>query len=257
MKTNDTTPAVALDRVSFGYGSRMVLNQVDMVLPQGGAACLIGPNGGGKTTLLRLVLGLLRPDSGEVRVFGGSPQSAWARAGYVPQDFAYDARFPIRVRDVVAMGCLGQPVPGGRAAVARRVSEALESVLLPGLGAEWFSKLSGGQRQRVLIARALAAAPDLLILDEPTSNLDAAAEQEVLDVLERLRGRVTLMVVSHAASVASRFLRDVYCVNRVVHRHPPAERLDDELMRHLVGLELASGESTGPACGQGCEHGTP
>ena len=231
--------AVSLDGVSFRYASRTVLKDVDLRLPRGGAICLIGPNGGGKTTLLRLVLGQLRPNTGHVRVFGEEPCRVYAKIGYVPQDFQYDARFPIRVCDVVGMGCLGGALPWRhrRNAAVERIAEALEAVRLPGKGREWFSSLSGGQRQRVLIARALAAAPSLLILDEPTSNLDIGAENEVLDVLERLRGHVSLLVVSHSAGVASRFLSEICCVNRTFHCHPPADRLDDELMRHLVGIE--------------------
>jgi len=239
-------PAVEIVRAGFHYGAKAVLEEVNLTLPRGGAACLIGPNGGGKTTLLKLILGLLHPSSGQIRVFGGAPQDAWTRVGYVPQDFAYDARFPIRVRDVVAMGCLGSAGWGRARQIRERVRAALEAVHLPGIAQDWFSRLSGGQRQRVLIARALATEPELLILDEPTSNLDAAAEQEVLAVLERLRGKISLMVVSHDATVASQFLRDVYCVNRHVHRHPPADRLDVELMRHLVGMEFVSAEGGKP-----------
>lgn len=235
-------PAVEIVHAGFQYGSKTVLEGVNLTLQRGGAACLIGPNGGGKTTLLKLILGLLHPSSGQVRIFGGAPKDAWTRVGYVPQDFAYDARFPIRVTDVVAMGCLGTKGWGRGKSIRQRVSAALEAVQLPGIAQDWFSRLSGGQRQRVLIARALATSPELLILDEPTSNLDAAAEQEVLAVLERLRGQVSLLVVSHDAAVASHFLREVYCVNRRVHRHPPADRLDDELMRHLVGMELSASE---------------
>lgn len=239
-------PAVEIVRAAFHYGSKPVLDGVDLTLHRGGAACLIGPNGGGKTTLLKLILGLLHPSSGQVRVFGGAPQEAWTRVGYVPQDFAYDARFPIRVYDVVAMGCLGVAGWGRGREIRQRVRAALEAVQLPGIAQDWFSRLSGGQRQRVLIARALATDPELLILDEPTSNLDAAAEQEVLAVLDRLRGQISLMVVSHDAAVASHFLREVYCVNRHVHRHPPADRLDDELMRHLIGMELSATEGDAP-----------
>lgn len=240
----DTAMAVSLEGISFSYGPRVVLRHVRLTVPQGGVACFIGPNGGGKTTLLRLVLGLLRPDSGQVRVFGLRPEEARGLTGYVPQDFGYDARFPIRVRDVVSMGCLGGESLS-RSEIRERVHEALDTVGLAAFGGEWFSRLSGGQRQRVLIARALAVRPRLLILDEPTSNLDAAAEKEVIDVLDGLRGRTTLLLVSHTATVVSRFLHDVYCVNRVVHRHPPADHLDSELLRHLIGVEMTQCDGCG------------
>ena len=237
--------AIEIHGLDFAYNGTRVLENVQMTLREGHVACLIGPNGGGKSTLLRIILGLLQPDRGTVRVLDRAPHEARLDVGYVPQDFAYDARFPIRVRDVVAMGCINLGV--GRRERRDRVRHALESVGLPGRENAWFSPLSGGQRQRVLIARALTVEPRLLLLDEPTSSVDAAAEQDILEVLEQFRHRTTMLMVSHSAEVAAHFLEDIYCVNRQVHRHPPTDRLDTELMRHLVGVDFsgmgAPGES--------------
>ena len=228
--------AIHMEGLDFAYNGTLVLQNVRMTLEEGHVACLIGPNGGGKTTLLRVILGLLHPVRGTVRVLGRPPVEARLEVGYVPQDFVYDARFPIRVRDVVAMGSINLRL--SRSQRRQRTRHALDSVGLRNLGNAWFSGLSGGQRQRVLIARALTTAPRLLVLDEPTSSVDAAAEQDILEVLEQFRGNTTMLMVSHSAEVAAHFLEDIYCVNREVHRHPPTDRLDTELMRHLVGVDF-------------------
>jgi zinc transport system ATP-binding protein len=115
------------------------------------------------------------------------------------------------------------------------------------LGPRWFNSLSGGQRQRVLIARGLVTAPEILLLDEPTSNVDATAEDAIARVLEGLRGRMTILLVTHTAAVASRFLDTIYCVNRSVHAHPATKKLDEDLMRHITGFALAPGNASGGA----------
>jgi len=226
--------AIALEGVSFAYEVEPVLSDVTLTLRRGSFSCIVGPNGGGKTTLFRLVLGLLKPSKGTVRVLGVPAAQARVKVGYVPQDFAYDKRFPMLVSDVVRMGCLNSP-PGTHD--ADRIQQALETVGLAHRTRDWFGSLSGGQRQRVLIARALATAPGILLLDEPTANVDASAQEDILQLLESLRGQLTVMLVTHNAAVAARFLETVVCVNRRVHVHPHTDRLDEALMRHIIGLE--------------------
>ena len=226
--------AISLEGVSFAYETAPVLSDVTLLLRRGSFSCIVGPNGGGKTTLFRLVLGLLKPTKGTIRVLGKSPAQARVQVGYVPQDFAYDKRFPMLVSDVVRMGCLNAP-PG--TSDAERIEQALTTVGLAHRARDWFGSLSGGQRQRILIARALATDPGILLLDEPTANVDAAAQEDILQLLEELRGKLTIMLVTHTASVASRFLETVVCVNRRVHVHPHTDRLDETLMRHIIGLE--------------------
>lgn len=244
--------AVDLQNVTFRYESEPVLRDVDLRIEQGRFVCFAGPNGGGKSTLFRLILGLLRPGAGTVRVLGRPPEEARLHMGYVPQNFAFDPRFPVRVGDVVRMGCLGRRI--GRGESRQAVLRALEEVGLAHLANEWFNTLSGGQRQRVLIARGLATAPEILLLDEPTANVDAGAEQEILNLLESLRGKLTVLLVTHSASVASRFLEMIVCVNRRVHIHPPAQKVDDQLMRHICGYEPLPEQPAATACTEPHRH---
>ncbi len=243
-------PAVELRGVDCAYGPEPVLEGVDMRVEHGQFVTVVGPNGGGKTTLFRVILGLMQPLRGVVRVLGRAPEEARGRIGYVPQQFVFDPLFPVRVGDVVGMGCLGLGL--GRGARRARVEAALGTVGLPGLSGRWFNALSGGQRQRVLIARGLATDPEMLLLDEPTSSVDASAEEAILRLLEGLRGRMTLMLITHHASVASRFLDVIYCVNRTVHVHPKTDSLDEDLMRHITGLGLPGTRAA--ACPEGCAH---
>ncbi len=200
---------------------------------------LIGPNGGGKTTLFRLLLGLLRPGHGTIRIFGQTPERARTRVGYVPQYARFDPRFPISVRDVVAMGRLGSLRTGPYRNSDREAAlEALEEVGLTDLRSRPFADLSGGQRQRVLIARALAAKPELLLLDEPTANVDRAAETKLYELLRMLNRRLTILMASHDVGFVTKFVKQCLCVNRNVILHPTA-KLDGGIIAELYGSEMA------------------
>jgi len=200
---------------------------------------IVGPNGGGKTTLFKLILGLVKPVSGSVHVLGRPPENSRAALGYVPQNTSFDPLFPVRVSDIVRMGFLGSShYPGfrNRAMTRTRILQCLKDVGLEAQADAWFNRLSGGQKQRVLIARALVGGPEILLLDEPTSNVDLHAEAMILETLERLRGKLTILLVTHYPKVAMRFLDRVYCVNRNVHIHPQTDRMDEDLMRHITGM---------------------
>jgi zinc transport system ATP-binding protein len=238
------TPAIEVQGVSFAYQGLPVLRDINLMLGRGQFASVVGPNGSGKTTLFRLLLGLIAPDHGTVRILEQSPVESRTRIGYVPQHFAFDPKYPIRVSDVVRMGCLGRGHrrlwSGGTE--RRRVRGALEAVGMGGLRHVPFTTLSGGQRQRVLIARALVTAPEILLLDEPTANVDAVGEEEILSLLEDLRGDMTVMLITHSVSVVSRFLETIICVNCEAHVHPTTDRVDAELMRHICGHRPAGAE---------------
>jgi zinc transport system ATP-binding protein len=231
---------IELDDVTFSYdGRNPVLEAVSLEVEALDFACVIGPNGGGKTTLLKLVLGLLQPSSGAIRVFGRSPVRARPRIGSMPQHATTDPRFPIQVLEVVLMGRFGRrPVVGGFSPADREAAvRALDRVGLSGLERRPFSDLSGGQRQRVLLARALAADPELLLLDEPAAGLDQKVEQDFFSLLEELNRDTTVVLVSHDLGFVSSFVRTVICVHRTVDVHPTSE-LDGSAIHRLYGGEV-------------------
>ncbi len=241
-------PAIEIEDAAVYYGATPALLDVSMTIERERFVTVVGPNGGGKTTLFKLLLGLVRPARGRVRVLGMAPGDARLSIGYVAQTPRFDPLFPVRVYDVARMGLIGVGNPGrfrNRRATRETVLTALDAVGLADFEKRWFNNLSGGQRQRVLIARALVTQPEILLLDEPTSNVDIAAEDMILDVLERLRNSMTILLITHYPRVASRFLDLVYCVNRTVHVHPRTEKLDDDLMRHITGLAMPATFSSG------------
>lgn len=229
----DPNAVIELRNVCFAYGAQPVLQDVSLTVQAGDFASVVGPNGGGKTTLLKLVLGLLEPDSGVVRVFGRAPREVRRRIGYMPQHARLDPQFPVTVLDVVLLGRLGAGLRLGPFRPADRLAalEALREVDMQDLRHRRFAALSGGQRQRVLIARALAGQPDLLLLDEPTSNLDPHVEGEFYELLRRLNDRMTILVVSHDLGFVSQLVRTVICVNRSVQAHPTGELTGDAVSR--------------------------
>ncbi len=214
-------PAVSFEDVWFSYGTRPVLESVTFQVERGTFLGVLGPNGGGKTTLLKLVLGLLKPDRGRVRVLGLPPREARGRVGYVPQYTRFDADFPILVRDAVLVARLGRGRPWGPASTEDReaADRALAQVALAGFADRPIGELSGGELQRVLVARALAVEPEILLLDEPTSSVDPRVGRTLYELLEQLGPGMTRILVSHDVGVLNRHVDSVACVNRSVWYH--------------------------------------
>ncbi len=230
--------AVVIRDLDFSYNGAPILEKVSLTIKAGESLCIVGPNGGGKTTLLKLLLGLLAPERGEIRIFGERPEKARLNVGYVPQYARYDPQFPVTVLDVVLMGRLDRLCCLSYAKSDREAARAaLEEMGLADLSGRLFAEISGGQRQRVLIARALASAGRLLLLDEPTANIDAASEEHLFETLEKLNKRLTVLLVTHDVGFASSFFKSIACVNRQVVIHPTSE-LTGELIRNMYGGDI-------------------
>jgi len=235
-----TQSVVAIRDLTFGYHGQTALDRVSLDVALGERLAVLGPNGGGKTTLLKCILGILRPQSGSIRVFDDPPGRHSERIGYVPQRLEGVAErkdLPVRVLDVVLMGLLTPACHGfryGREAV-RRAKAALDQVEMLPLADRRFCQLSGGQKQRVLIARALVSEPGLLILDEPTANIDPQGKFCLYEVLARIGRGVTTLVVSHDLSILAAGVTSVACVNgRLLHAAEP--RLTQEMVDLLYGV---------------------
>jgi zinc transport system ATP-binding protein len=207
----DRLIALRFNSVYFSYGSVTVLENAGFHIHQGEFIALVGPNGSGKTTVLKLILGLERPLSGTVEIFGKAAAQGRNRIGYVPQQAAFDRAFPIPVAEVVMMGRLGA---SGRYRAEDRAAaaEALEQVEIADLAARPYAALSGGQRRRVLVARALAAGPKILILDEPTANMDGESEERLFNTLGKLKGNTTILIVTHDTEFVSALTDRVLCM---------------------------------------------
>jgi len=236
-----STPIVEIRDVAFAYSGESVLQDVSLDIRQRDFMAVIGPNGGGKTTLLKLMLGILKPDRGTVRIFGTQPREAASRIGYVPQDIHVNRGFPISVQDVVRMGRVRGG--GGWKHFSKKdmaiVQQALEQVEMWSLRFRRMDELSGGQRQRVFLARALVSKPEILFLDEPMSSVDTKGQTDFYDYLLELNRTVTIVVVSHDAMILSSHAKSVACVNRQLFFHNAPEITKDMLeMAYHCPVEL-------------------
>ncbi len=228
---------IAFNDVSFGYEALPVLENANFIINQGDFISILGPNGGGKTTLAKLILGLYNPDSGEIIIKGKPPRQMREKIGYVPQYSLFDPNFPVSVRDVVLMGRIRNFFMGYSRKDKENAENAMESVGIGNLGTTPFSALSGGQRQRVLIARALATEPEILLLDEPTANVDAAVEYKMSAMLRKLKKKMTVLLITHDLGFVSELVDKVVCVNKRVHIHPTSG-ITEEHIRELYNENM-------------------
>ena len=233
-----TFPIIEFESVTFAYEQFPVLENVNLSIPRGEFASIVGPNGGGKTTMLKLMLGLLVPQKGEIRLFGDLPRRTRKKVGYTPQFLRVDESFPVSANDVVLMGrmkCGAWKIWYDKHDYAA-ADQALETMRLIDVKNMPFQSLSGGQRQRVLIARALCGEPELLLLDEPTSNIDPSSEEVLFDILAELNKRLSIILVSHDIGFVSKLVKSVICVNRSVVVHPTSE-LNGKMIQDIYGSD--------------------
>ncbi|HUW10502.1 MAG TPA: metal ABC transporter ATP-binding protein [Anaerolineae bacterium] len=222
---------ILLEDVWFQYDGVPVLEGINLSVREQDFIGIIGPNGGGKTTLLSIMLGLMEPTRGCVTVLGRAPRAARRFVGYVPQYTEFDHAFPISVWDVAMMGRLG------RRGLLRRYSEedklAVEDILrqvdMLGYRDRQIGRLSGGERQRVYVARALASDPKILLLDEPTASVDTRVVGSIYELLRELNRQVTIILVSHDIGVVSSYVKTVACLNTRLIYHESKEITPDML----------------------------
>ena len=232
----ENEPIISVSDLDFAYNGGPVLTSVNFDVQRGGFICVVGPNGGGKSTLLKLLVGRLQPDKGTIHILGAPPQQVRNRIGYLPQVSHHDPKFPMTVMDAVMTGRLNRKrLFGFYSKKDRMIAEsALADVEMTDFSRRPMSELSGGQRQRILIARAIATEPELLILDEPTAGLDPKVEQQLFQLLAKLHHKLTILMVSHDLTVVSTVFDRVLCVNKTVRFHPTSDLYSDELA-HVFG----------------------
>ena len=212
---------ITLDQVWAGYGSNPILEDINLVVQELDFIGIIGPNGGGKTTLLKVLLGLIQPLKGEVKILDLPVRLGRRYVGYVPQLLEFDRDFPIRVEDVVRMGRLR------KSRLLKRynhkdeiiVTRSLEQVGMLKLRSRSIGELSGGERQRVYIARALASEPRILLLDEPTANVDSKVQKSIYELLRELNQFMTIIMISHDLGAVSSYVKTVACLNHRLFYH--------------------------------------
>lgn len=235
----DHTAAVSARDVAIELGGRAIWSEGSFDLPAGGVYAIIGPNGSGKTTMLRALLGLLPVASGQLSVLGRQPSQGDSRIGYVPQHYADAIGHAVRCRDLVRLSASGTRWGlRTRADEVAAVDAALEAVGASEFAGRRMSQLSGGQQQRAAIAQAIVASPQLLLLDEPLANLDLRNQQEIVDLLDELRADrgVTIIVVTHDLNPLLPILSGaVYLLDGHAHYGAIGDVVESDLLTHLYG----------------------
>ncbi len=228
---------VSLKHITAGYESGIVLQNVNFDIQANDFIGIIGPNGGGKTTLIKLILGLLKPLSGSIV---RNQQKPGAFIGYLPQQSHIDKKFPIQVRDIVLSGLMssGKRFQSYSSSDKLRALELLEQMGISKLANVTASELSGGQLQRVLICRALISSPQLLILDEPNTFVDNRFEHEMYELLSSLNKKMAILMVSHDVGTISYYVKTIACVNTFLHYHPSNIITEEQLANYNCPLQI-------------------
>ncbi len=216
---------INIDNIVAGYDNKIVLHDVSLDIWENDFLGIIGPNGGGKTTLLKIILGLLKPKSGSVRYFDGEKEVSSLKIGYLPQMNKIDKKFPISVREVVLSGLMAEK-PSFRDFTAeqkQRAEEVIAQMGLQELAKRAIGDLSGGQLQRVLLGRSMVSRPKVLILDEPNSYVDKRFESHFYNLLEEISKESSIILVSHDIGTVLSMVKNIACVNETLHYHSGAD----------------------------------
>lgn len=229
---------IELKSVTASYSVLPVLENVNLRVNEGDFIGVIGPNGGGKTTLLKLILGLLKPVSGEI-IFNHQVINA-SHIGYLPQISTGDTNYPVTVRDIILSGLMiGRGVFSRMSASDRlKADRVIEQLGLSGLQGATVNELSGGQVQRVYLGRAVIGEPKLLLLDEPGNFVDSSFENDFYEKLKELNSMMAILMVSHDVGTISAHIKSFACVNRTLHYHPSHEITNDDLLAYGCPIQL-------------------
>jgi zinc transport system ATP-binding protein len=229
-----------IESLTAGYENKVVLKDISMTVDQNDFIGIIGPNGGGKTTLLRVILGLLKPFSGKIDFSPGSLMIN--QIGYMPQVAQGDTLFPVTVEDVVLSGLMLNKGATGRmgSKEKKRASEVMDELGLTPLAHQALNELSGGQLQRVYLARAISGSPRLLLLDEPATFVDNSFEADFYDKLRALNHKMAIMMVSHDVGTISAWVKSFACVNGTLWYHPHSKITDEDLKMYGCPIQLVT-----------------
>jgi zinc transport system ATP-binding protein len=226
---------IKMEDLSFSYeGDREIFSHINACIHKGDYVTVVGPNGGGKSTLVKLMTGLLTPSSGTLQINGKPPGDARSFMGYVPQYINFDALFPTTIEEAVLTGTLKKGWGFYTKHDRDTAREMLQLVGLEEYAHRPFSAVSGGQRQRALIARALASRPEILILDEPTSSVDSEVERQFRELLSRLNKKLTIILVTHDFGFVDKEVSRVFCVNHNLIEHP-TDGVSEDLISSSYG----------------------
>lgn len=235
---NATSPVIEIQDLSFSYGDRLVLDSVNLTVNQNDFLAVIGPNGGGKSTLVKLIIGLLPPQTGQIKVLGKTPEITRQDIGYLPQYVAFDRAYPIEVLDVVRMAALSKGLfRTFRDSDTKQALEKLSDLGIHYLAKRPFAQLSGGEKQRTLLARALMNNPKILILDEPTTGVDSKTQSEFYALLHTLNTNMAIVMISHDLSAVSNHVKTIACLNQRCVYHGSKE-LDSKDLEATYGCDI-------------------
>ncbi len=236
---------IEIKNLSFAYEKEFVLEDINIEIEKNDFLAIIGPNGGGKSTLLKLILGLLKPTKGYIKIEGKEPKKRLSKIGYVPQNTNINIDFPIKVIEVVLIGHIEEKKRrwwqfGYSKSEISCAMGALKEVNMEKFANKKIGSLSGGERQRVMIARALCANPSILILDEPTANIDVSGQRQIYDLLKKLNKNMTIIVVSHDISIILSYATKVAHINRVLNFHKITSKKRDFYSKdsHFCEVEM-------------------
>ena len=212
---------VEFEDVNFNYDNSAILSDINFVIEKNDFVAIVGPNGGGKSTLLKLILAQLSPTKGKIKVFGNKNYKSLEKIGYVPQFITHQSDFPLRLIDMVLQSKLRSNSLFARYSKSdkQKAQKILDRLQIGEFKDRFLAELSGGQRQRALIARALIDDPKLLILDEPTASVDITVEKDIYEILKDLNKDMTIILVTHDVNFVSKYVNKVFCINRYLHTH--------------------------------------